>query len=152
MGLHLLCNLGCQMYLLLVSQTSCCHVAYLLYHIILSMLNNSISDIPNSARPSLGTIKNLHLTHLSSCLFFTIHTPSCSMFDWLYVCNIMLLFLVVCNSGIVDFGNRLFNMLDGIKLPPVLVSLLYIIWVLFWLVFNSSSVIVLISCCQNLSI
>ena len=61
--------------------------------VILSMFSNSISGIPSSAGSPPGTTKNLHLTHLSLCLIFTVHVPSCSMFNWLYVFKTMVLFL-----------------------------------------------------------
>ena len=44
------------------------------------------------------------------------------------------------NSANVDFGNRILNTLNGIKLPLLPVSILSVIQVLFWLVLNSNLV------------
>ena len=47
---------------------------------------------------------------------------------------------MVFNSVIVDFGNRILNTLNDIKLPLLPEAILYIILVLFWLVLKSNLV------------
>ena len=47
---------------------------------------------------------------------------------------------MVCNFVSVDFGNIILDTLNGIKLPSLSVSILYVICTLFWLVCNSNLV------------
>ena len=56
-------------------------------HIIFSMPSNSMSGIPNSTGPSLGTKNNLHLATLSLSHNLTEQTPYFSMFELSYVLN-----------------------------------------------------------------
>ena len=100
-------------------------------HVILSMLNTSIPGIPYTAGPSSGTTKNLHLTHLSLCLYFTVHMTNC-------IFNMTKLFFVVQNTSFVEFQNKIVNTLYGIRLPLHLVSILYVIQVHLWLVLDSN--------------
>ena len=71
-------------------------------HVILSMFSNSVSGIPSSTGPSPGTTKNLNLAVSSLCLNITVHTPNCSILDWLYVFSMTELFLVACKATTID--------------------------------------------------
>ena len=96
---------------------------------------------PEQCWPLSGATKNLHLTHLSSSLIFTEHLPSCSMFDWLYVLSTIDLFILAFNSTMVNLGNGILKILNGIRFPYLPVSILYTCFVLFWLVLNSFSLL-----------
>ena len=74
-------------------------------HIIFSNPNSSISGIPNSAQPSPGTARNLHLTTLSLCFNQTEQIPNCSMFESLYIFRITE--LLFCAYSTVTFRNKI---------------------------------------------
>ena len=99
-------------------------------HITLIIPSNSISGILSNGGPLPSTTKILHLTHLLS------H----SMFNWLYVLNMIDLFIIAFNSAIVDLGNSILKIQNGIKFLLLPLSILYAIFTLFWLVLDSSLV------------
>ena len=45
---------------------------------------------------------------------------------------------VACKTSNVDLGNNVLNILNGIKIPLLPESTLYVLSILFWLVFHSS--------------
>ena len=81
-------------------------------HTVFSMPSSSMLGIPNNAEPSPNTMKTLHPTILSLCTNFTVHTPNCSIFDWLCIYDTIKLFLMPCNASIIDFGN---NVIENFK-------------------------------------
>ena len=99
-----------------------------------------MAGIPSSSGASPGTTKNFYLTLLSLCLNFTAYTPKCLISDWLYVFNNTELFFVAYKLAVVDFRNRILNILNGMKLPLLPVCILYIIWTPFWVVLDSNLV------------
>ena len=83
--------------------------------VILSMFSSLMSGIPSSARLSTFStfvfVSNLYCTHAK--LFniqLTVH---------FYMTE---LFLVLCNSAKTDYGNRILNTVNSIKIPLLLVS------------------------------
>ena len=79
------------------------------------------------------------MTALSLCLNWTEQTSYCSMFELFYVFRITELFFVSCNNSMVETGNRYLNIMNGIKWPSSLQSILYVIlvafelcWILTW--------------------
>ena len=107
---------------------------HIIAHITVTTLSNSIFCILNNARPLPGTTKNLHLTDLSVYFMLTEYIPSCSMFDKLHVLSTADLFILAFNSAIVDLGNSIFKIQNGIIFPSLPVSISYAIFTLFWLV------------------
>ena len=102
-----------------MSKVFCLLVVALAIHMLSSVI--PIAQY-QASRPSPGTTKNLHLTTLSLCLSQIEQMLYCSMFKLFYVFRITKLFYVAHNDS-VYFGNRLLNILNGIKLPSVLESI-----------------------------
>ena len=50
---------------------------------------------------------------------------------YLYTFNTVMLFFVILESVVVNFGNIILNILNGIQLPLLLMSILYVILVIF---------------------
>ena len=63
---------------------------------IFIMLNGSMSGMPNTACPFLGTTKNLHLLSLFLCSNSTAHVPNWVIVVLLYVFNCILSFFCCC--------------------------------------------------------
>ena len=99
---------------------SCFHVGPPLPHIL-----SAICFTVQCAGLSPGTTKNLHLEYLS--LNHTVHTPDCSILECLSVLKMSELFFVVPKTAKVDLGNKILKVLNGIRLPLLLVSILYVI-------------------------
>ena len=95
-------------------------------HVTFSMPDTSISGIPNSAGPSPGTTKNLHLTTLFLCVNLTAHIPYFSMFKLLCVSNTTA-FFVTHSSYVVHLGKWVWKFCSGIKFAIAPVSTLYTI-------------------------
>ena len=109
--------------------------------------------------------KNLHLLTLPLCPYLTVQISNCSLFELLCVFNTTLLNFVAYNCSIVNLGNNLWNILNGIKLPPALGSTLYVMCVcldsnlvnitdvpLSGLIFFTLTTSKLLSCSSGLSI
>ena len=64
--------------------------------------------------------------------------PHFSKSNWLYVYKMTELLFVANNVAIVDFVNWLLNILNRIKSPSFLMSILYVIHTIFWLVLDSN--------------
>ena len=96
---------------------------------IFSMSNNSIPGIPCSAGLSMGTAKNLNLAILSYVLFllYTQLFAQC-LADCVFYCDSIFL---AGKATTVDLGNKIPKILNGIRLPLLPVSVLYIIHALF---------------------
>ena len=54
-------------------------------HVICRMLSSLMSGIQSNAEPSPAMTKDVHLAILSFCIEFTVHMPTCSLSDLLYV-------------------------------------------------------------------
>ena len=93
--------------------------------LILRMLNNSMSGMPNNACLYPGTTKKLHILCLLLCSNFTLHMPSFVNVVWLCIFSLMFVFLVATNCSIVALENNLLYMYNGIIFPSLSVSTLY---------------------------
>ena len=82
------------------------------------MLSTSISGIPRNAVQSPGSTRNLHLTHLSLCVNFTVHIPICLITDW----NDWFIFCGVNLSYCRFWRQNIYN-LNSIRLPSLLVPI-----------------------------
>ena len=116
------CCLGCQMFLLSISHIFCPLIVGLALH----RLSSVTPPVQYPAFPiELDChTKNLHLTTLFLCFKQNGQTPDCSMFELLYVFRNIELFCGACNDSTVVFGNRHLNILNGMRLPHALESIL----------------------------
>ena len=90
-----------------------------------------MSGISSNAGLLPGNTRDLHVAVLSLYLKVTICTPHSSILDWVNAFNTTELFLVAHNAFCVDFGIRFLKILNGIKLPSLPESILYVKGILF---------------------
>ena len=107
-------------------------------HIIFNNPNSSLSGFLNSVGQLAWTTKNLHLTTLSLCFNQPEQTHNCSMLELLHAFRITKLFIVAYNDSTVAFGNKLLNILNGMRLLSALELILYVILVCLYLVLHSN--------------
>ena len=92
---------------------------------MLSNCNLLLSGIPNNAGPLPGSTKKLHWYSMPLLIVVTLHAPTCGMHDLLYAHNIFFLSIDLFRSVIFVYGYNTLNILMGIKLPSLPVSILY---------------------------
>ena len=106
-------------------------------HIVFSMPSNSMSGIPNSTWLSPSTTKN---PHLATYLYVLIELNKHLVVLCLNYCMFLILphCFVAIKTYFDDLRNRNLKLLNVIRLPSALKSILYVIWGLLDLMLDSN--------------
>ena len=91
----------------------------------LSCHNLSQSSIPKNIGPFPGTTKKLYKNSMPLWVIATLHMPICNMHKLLSAYNTTILSMYLFNSTTVLFGESTLNILIGIRLPLLPLSILY---------------------------
>ena len=108
----------------------------LLHTFIFSMFNNLKSGIPRSVGLSTGIIKiYIWQFYLYSLILLYRHLIAQKQTDCM--CYYYWFVFMAWKASVVDLGNKVLKILNGITLLSLLESILYVMCTLFWLVCNS---------------